>query len=80
MKDTVIGNLKSRTNWLALVTAVTGYLQMPDTQRILAKILAPVMDAEGVEFALASLTMACGLAAIYVRNITTEPVAAKAAK
>lgn len=80
MNEVIQGNLRSRTNWLALATAVIGYLQMPDTQRILAKILAPVMDAEGVEFALASLTMACGLAAIVLRNLTTEPVAVKGAR
>lgn len=80
MKEVIAGNVVSKTNWLNMATLMSGYLQMPDTQRLVAKLLSPIMDAEAVEVALAGLTMACALAGIYFRNITVESVAAKGAR
>ncbi len=77
MNPAVKGNLKSRTNWLAIFTALIGYLQLPDTQRTLSRILGSWADAEAVEFILASLTMCCGMAAIVLRNMTTTSVIEK---
>lgn len=77
MNETLVGNVVSKTNWLAAATALVGYAQMPDTQRIIAKLLAPVMEPETVEFTLASLTILCGMTAIVLRNVTTEPVVVK---
>lgn len=77
MKDVIAGNIVSKTNWLNMATVMSGYLQMPDTQRVIAKVLAPIMDAETVEVTLAGLTIVCGMTGIYFRNITVESVAAK---
>lgn len=78
MNPAVKGNLKSRTNWLAIITAIVGYLQMPDTQKTIARLLnGGAVDPETIEFVLASLTMCCGLCAIVLRNMTTTSVIEK---
>ena len=75
--EILAGNIASKTNWLGLTTAMIGYLQMPDTQRMLSKLLGAWWGPETIEFILASLTIACGLGAIWVRNQTNESIAAK---
>lgn len=77
MNPAVKGNLRSKTNWLAIFTALIGYLQLPDSQKHLATMLNSAAGPDTVEFILASLTMACGMMAIVLRNMTTESLLEK---
>lgn len=77
MNPTLIGAVKSRTNYLGLAVAMMGYAQANLSS--FKVILAPVMKPEYVEAVMGLAGMALGLAIIVTRFYTDKSLAAKGA-
>ena len=64
MNPVVKGAVRSKSNWLSLVSIILGYLMLPANMEILAQYIPPAT--------LPLLSMLTGLALLVVRFYTSE--------